>query len=106
MIPVSDDSRVRGVEFGDLQEDLESLDYPVSRETLVDRFGSRELDLVDGTTTIEDVLSRDPADRTYRSAEAVRRAAMRLVGSDAVGREGYTDRGTDSPGGAEESGID
>jgi hypothetical protein len=106
VIAVPDDSRVRGVAFGDLQDDLESLDYPASRETLVDRFGSRELDLVDGTTTLEDVLSRDPADRTYRSAEAVRRAATRLVDSDAVGREGYADRGTDSPGGAEGSGID
>ena len=106
MIAVPDDSRVRGVAFGDLQDDLESLDYPASRETLVDRFGSREIDLVDGTTTLGEVLSRDPADRTYRSAEAVRRAATRLVDSDAVGREGYADRGTDSPGGAEGSGID
>ncbi len=102
MTAVSDDSRAHGVAFGDLQEELESLDYPASRETLVDRFGSRELDLVDGTTALEEVLSRDPADRTYRSAEAVRRAATRLVGSDAVGREGYTDRGTNSPGGTGE----
>jgi hypothetical protein len=106
VIAVSDDFRVRGVEFGDLRDDLESLEYPVSCETLVDRFGSRELDLVDGSATLGEVLSRDPDDRTYRSAEAVRRAATRLVDSDAVGYEGYTDRGTDAPGGAEGSGMD
>ena len=98
MTAVTDESRVRGVEFGELQESLESLDYPVANETLIDRFGAHELDLVDGETTLNDVLSRDPEDRTYRSAEAVRRSVTRLVGRDAVGREGYTDRGTSSPG--------
>lgn len=100
MVAVSDDeTRLNGVEFDDLQEPLESLEYPVSNGTLVDRFGSREVGLVDGTATLEEVLSRDPEDRTYRSSEAVRRAVVRLVGSDAVGREGYTDRGVTSPGG-------
>ena len=106
MTAVSDDFRVRGVEFGDLRDDLESLEYPVSCETLVDRFGSRELDLLDGSTTLGDVLSRDPDDRTYRSAEAVRRAVARLVDSDAVGYGWYTARGTDSTGGVEERGMD
>ena len=98
---MTDDSRTRGVGFGDLRDDLESLEYPASNAALVERFGSRELDLVDGTAAFGEVLSRDPDDRTYRSAEAVRRAVTRLVGSDAVGREGYTDRGTASPGGTE-----
>jgi hypothetical protein len=94
-----DETRLNGVEFDELREPLESLEYPVSNGTLLDRFGSREIGLVDGNTTLEEVLSRDPDDRTYRSAEAVQRAVVRLVGSDAVGREGYTDRGTTSPGG-------
>jgi hypothetical protein len=94
---VTDDSRVRGVAFGELRESLESLDYPVSNGKLIERFGSHELDLVDGTTTLREVLARDPNDRSYRSAAAVERAVTRLVGSDAVGREGYTDRGTSSP---------
>lgn len=99
MTAVTDDSRRHGVEFGELRESLESLDYPVANEALIDRFGSHELDLVDGDTTLNEVLSRDPEDRTYRSAGAVERAVTRLVGSDAVGREGYTDRGVSSPGG-------
>ena len=93
MTAVSEDTRLLRVGFGELDELLESLDYPASRETLLDRFGSRELGLVDGTVTLGTVFSRDPAGRTYRSPEAVRRAATRLVGRDAVDRQ-RTDRAT------------
>lgn len=88
----SSDSRDHGVEFGPLTAELEAASYPLSHEELLREFGSRELDLVDGTTTVSEALGRD-LERTYESPESVHETILAMVGSDAVGREDYSDRG-------------
>lgn len=93
----SDDSREQGVEFGPLAEDLENETYPLSQEDLLERYGDREIVLVDGSATLSEVL--DPEnEREYEDAESVRSAVFSMVSDDAIGREGYSDRGGDDAG--------
>jgi len=93
------DSREQGVEFGRLDRALEAHDYPTTRDELVAEYGDHELELGGGSEAFGTVLDRLGAKtgsdevRRFESAEAVRQAVVTLVGSDAIGRENYTDRG-------------
>ena len=96
---MSDDSRDQGLEFGSFDDALDDVDYPITNEALVERFGDEELDLPGGETTLREVLSAAPDDDEYESPNEVHEAIKTFVGSEAVGREGTTDR---TSGGAEE----
>jgi hypothetical protein len=87
------DDREMGVELGDLDDDLESHEYPASTNELIEAYGDRELGLSRGTETVREAL--EPAgDETYESAQEVRQMIYNMVGSEAVGREDYSDRGS------------
>lgn len=86
------DDRELGVEFGDLGDELGSVDYPLSLEELLDEHGDAELVLGEETTTLREVLEPLGEDE-YESAEEVNQAVLTMVDSEAVGREHYSDRG-------------
>lgn len=95
------DNRDRGIEFGDLADDLEAASYPLTEAELLERFGDRELEHAKGTVALREVLTGD--DETYQDAEQVQTRILNMVGEAAVGREGYSDRGV---GQAEQDGED
>lgn len=91
------DNREQGIEFGPLADDLEGESYPMTRDAILERYGDRELDLENGSTTVGETLSQD-MDREFEDADAVRQAIFNMVGSAAVGRQAYSDRGGETPG--------
>jgi hypothetical protein len=91
-----DDTREHGIEFGALTSDLEDESYPLSHETLLNRYGDRELGLTGEQVTLREVLSPEQ-EGEYEDAESVRQAVFNMVGDDAVGREEYSDRGGSAP---------
>lgn len=90
-MPADDNNREQGVEFGELADDLETEEYPIDNAELLDSYGDRSIELQGGEETLQDVLG--PLERTYDSAENVRQSVIGMVGDDAIGRKGYTDRG-------------
>lgn len=98
--PASEDTREQGIEFGPLKEQLETHDYPATGEELLAAYGDAELGLPDGPHTLREILGKreseqgGEADVQYESAEEVHQSIFNMVGSDAVGREDYSDRGT------------
>lgn len=74
--PLFDDESVR---LGDLDEALESHDYPTTTAELVAAFGEYEVETQGDEQPLEDVLS-STADQTYDSADEVRRQILELVG--------------------------
>ncbi len=88
----STDSREQGIEFGSLAEKLENESYPLSHEELLSQYGEHEIELMDGSTTLHEVLVPEN-DREYMDADAVRQAIFSMVGDEAIGRENYSDRG-------------
>lgn len=90
------DTREQGVEFGALADELDSHEYPATAGELVDAYGDHELELPNGQQTFGDVLGPLEAqdDERYESAEEVRQMVLNMVADEAVGREGYSDRGT------------
>ena len=99
-----EDSREQGVEFGPLVDELEDEEYPIDKETLLERYGDRELEMEDDTTTVRTVLEAQ-GETTYESSDDVRRSIIGMVSDEAIGREDYSDRGgsTESEEGTEES---
>jgi hypothetical protein len=89
------DERTQGIEFGDLADDLESHDYPADAAELRDAYGDRTLEIPNGETTFGDALLVD--DQTFESADEVEQAVLNGIGSEAVGNEGYSDRGQELP---------
>lgn len=92
------DSRTLGVEFGDLADDLEAHEYPTTVDTLVEEFGNHELELPSGEESFSEVLDpyTDEPDQQFNDAGEVRQAVLNMVGSEAVGEAGYSDRGVES----------
>lgn len=86
------EEREMGVDFGSLAEDLDEHDYPATTDELIDAYGEHELEYPGGVERFEDVLGPQE-DTTFENAEDVRQAVFTMVGSEAVGREGYSDRG-------------
>jgi len=88
----SDDTREQGIEFGALIGDLEDESYPLSHETLLSRYGDRELGLSDDQVPLREVLSTDQ-EQEYEDVESVRQAVFNMAGDEAIGRKEYSDRG-------------
>jgi hypothetical protein len=85
------DNRDMGIEFGDLTDDLESEDYPISKAELLEKYGDRELGMPDGTTTLREVIGGEGED-TYEGQDEVHQVVLNMVGDEAVGRAEYSDR--------------
>jgi hypothetical protein len=88
---MTEDNRELGVELGDLGDDLESVDYPVSQDELLEEYGDGEIDMGEESATLEELL--DPLNEDeYQSYGDVEQAIMNMVGDDAIGRKNYSDR--------------
>lgn len=85
--------REMGVEFGDLSEDLEGEEYPISHDDLLEKYGDREIGLGDTTETLESLIGPVSEDQ-YEDAGDVRNTVQYMVGDEAVGRKEYSDRGS------------
>ena len=86
------DDRDQGIQFGDLEDELEAIDYPITNEELIERFGDRTLETADQEVRLDDVLA-EQSDTTYESPSDVHDGVLNMVGDEALGREGYSDRG-------------
>ena len=90
-LPVTDD-RESGIDFGDLDEDLETESYPLTTDELLAEYGDRKVSYADGSESVAELLG--PLNDTYDSVEQVRQAIFNMVSEGAEGRENYSDRGT------------
>lgn len=86
------DSRDRGIEFGDLEDDLEAEDYPLRNDEVIERYGDRELEHARGTTTVRQVLQEVDHDE-YEDHDELHEAVLNMIGAEAVGEQRYSDRG-------------
>ena len=85
------DDREQGIEFGEFDDALGSVDFPIDNADLVERFGDYTLGTAEGEVTVRETLG-PLSDRTYGSVEDVHDAVLNMVDDQAVGRENYTDR--------------
>lgn len=87
------DNRDRGIEFGALTDDLESETYPMTKQDLVEKYGDRELEHATGSERVREIVSDADEDEEYENADSIHEMLLNMVGEEAVGREGYSDRG-------------
>ena len=90
------DNRDMGIEFGDLGEDLANEDYPLTRDELLEKYGDREIEHASGSSTVREVLGTEGPDR-YEGEDEVHQTILNMVGTEAVGRDRYSDRGGSTP---------
>ena len=65
--------------------------YPTTTAELIEEHGETELELPNGSVTLETVLSRLP-NETLETEEDARFTTYSALGEDAIGRKGYSDR--------------
>ncbi|MFB6077456.1 MAG: DUF5789 family protein [Halarchaeum sp.] len=70
---------------------LERPTYPVSTETLRERYGDARIDHPNGEERLGDVLARTGVDE-FADADEATTAVYAALGRAAVGRVGYSDR--------------
>lgn len=94
----SDANRDQGIELGELDDEIESHDYPTTPEELVAEYGDFELTLQGGSQEFGEVFGIVVGDdEEFANAEEVRQTLRNLVGVEAVGRNEYSDRGGSTP---------
>jgi len=94
-----------GVDFGSLHEKLSTHEYPVERERLLEEYGQHDIETESGAQSLQSILGgqeQEDGSYEYESADAVKQAVLNMVGSGAVGREEYSDRGGSVPDESEE----
>lgn len=92
----SGESREQGVDIGDLSEKLDDHSYPTTNSEIVEEYGDHVIEMPKGDQTVEEVLGGlegESQDQEYEDKEEVRQMIYNMVGSEAIGREGYSDRG-------------
>ncbi|RBI60616.1 hypothetical protein DMJ13_16665 [halophilic archaeon] len=67
-----------GERLGDLDEALETHDYPTTTDELVEAYGDYEIETQGGTETLDEVLAATD-NQTYDSADDVRRRLLGLI---------------------------
>lgn len=67
-----------GEELGDLDDALESHEYPTTTSELVEEYGDYEVETRDGWETVDEVLG-ETDDETYDSADDVRSRIQGLI---------------------------
>jgi len=77
--------------LSDLDETVGTHSYPATTEEVIEEYGDLELELPNGTETLEAVLNRLDSE-TFEQHEDLRMAAMNGMSSNAIGRKGYSDR--------------
>lgn len=106
-MPVTDSDsnrREQGIDFGELDERVDEGEFPMTTDELIENYGEVELGLPDGTKTVEEVLgSSDVESQEFESMQEIREAVLGMVDDDALGREGYSDRGGQAPDEEQES---
>jgi hypothetical protein len=89
------DTREQGVEFGELEETMVALDYPIDHDELIEQYGDIEIGAPGGTSTLAEMLEPlQDQEQTYHDANELETMIKNMVSEDAIGREGYSDRGT------------
>ena len=88
---MTDENRELGVELGDLADDLESQEYPVSQDELLEEYGDEEVGMGEETMTLDELIGPLNEDE-YRDYGEVEQAIMNMVSDEAIGRKNYSDR--------------
>lgn len=65
------EERAQGGELGEFDETLEEQDYPMTVDELIAAYSDYEVESVDGTQSIEEVLN-SVDEKTYNSSDEVR----------------------------------
>ncbi|WP_336326104.1 DUF5789 family protein [Halovenus sp. HT40] len=81
----------------DAEDSFATHTFPSTTEELIEEYGEMELELPNGQNTLADVLSRLP-ETEYESSEEALEAAYGVLGEEAIGRKGYSDRDPLAPG--------
>lgn len=90
--PVTSD-RDMGMEFGDLEAELDAESYPLTNTELLAAHGDCEIEHANGAVELRSVLDSQ-GDQTYGSADEIRQSVLNMVGDEAIGRKFYSDRET------------
>lgn len=88
------DTRVRGIELGELPEKLGSVTFPIEKAELLDAVGRHEIEFQNAeTSTLDSVIGPAGVD-WFRSYDDLVATVSQMVGREAVGQAGRTGRGT------------
>ncbi len=88
---MSDSNRELGVELGDLEDELEGQEYPISQDDLLEKYGDNEIEMGEETMTLEELIGPLNEDE-YEDYGAVQQAILNMVSDEAIGRKNYSDR--------------
>ena len=88
---MTDDNRELGVELGALGDRLESAEYPLGHDELLEEYGDEEIEMEGNEATLEELIGPLGEDE-YRDYGEVEGAIMNMVGDEAIGRKNYSDR--------------
>jgi hypothetical protein len=92
-----DTEETEGVDFAELGPVLDTVEFPITADELVERHGDVELERTNAEPITLKELFDFMGDDTFESADGVRQMVMSQMPRDSVGRSNYSDRGGSTP---------
>ncbi|MEF8812849.1 MAG: DUF2795 domain-containing protein [Halovenus sp.] len=83
--------------LSDAEETFEAQRFPCTGSELASEYGDLTVELPNGDTTVAEVFET-LADEEFASSREACRTAYGVLGEDAIGRKGYSDRDPTLPG--------
>lgn len=83
--------------FGDIDDVLAELSYPIEKEEFVSEYGDRTLDRTNADPISIEELFEGTGGDTFETEDGVRQAILNLMPSESVGRQRYSDRAGETP---------
>lgn len=97
------ENRDMGIEFGDLTDDLENEEYPMTKDELLEKYGDRTVEHANGSISVGEILGGEGPDQ-FDGQDEVHQTILNMIGTGAVGRDRYSDRGGSTPDETKEGG--
>ncbi len=94
---MTDDDTEMGVDFGELNDQIEKHEYPTDSEELLDEYGDETVTFSEGEATVRELLG-PMGEQEFANPEEVRQSLLNMVGDEAIGRKNYSDRTPPAPG--------
>lgn len=92
-----DQQREEGVNFTSIEDVLDAIEYPITADELVDRYGDREIERTNAEPITIEELFGPMGETSFESEDDLQTMLLGQMPRDSEGRTGYSDRGGSLP---------
>lgn len=97
MAQEEDREPMQGVELGSIDDVLNEIEYPITADEVVERWGDREIERTNAAPIAIEELFGSMGETSFDTEQDLQEMLLSQMTRESTGREGYSDRGGSLP---------